>query len=226
MALGVADDADLGGDVERDVARAPRSRARSSRRRCRSRAAARPALACARAVAPRKVSCASSSPLSVRASSPKRSRTVAANSPPLAASRTAEVITATAVRRAVLRDRRGVLGERCVHALARRLPEPAGGLDALAQPRDERAPLDLGDAGRSTSAISSRVEFEPMSTTATRVNSPGGASARRRAPPAGCRPRSRSCDGACARSRSRRGARRAGSARAAAGGRPAAARAR
>ena len=78
----------------------------------------------------------------------------------------------------------------------------------------------------STSAISSRVEFVPMSTTATRVSWPGGASARRRARRAGCRRRSRSSGGACAPSPSRRGGRRAGSARAAADGRRAAARAR
>jgi hypothetical protein len=48
------------------------------------------------AVAPRKVSCASSSPLSVRLASPWRSRTAAANAPPLDASRTADVMTAAA----------------------------------------------------------------------------------------------------------------------------------
>ena len=45
-------------------------------------------------MAPAKVNAASSSPESVRPSSPKRSRTVAANSAPFAASRTAEVMTA------------------------------------------------------------------------------------------------------------------------------------
>ena len=95
----------------------------------------------------------------------------------------------------------------------RLLAERAGGVDALAQPGDDRAPLDLGRrASASTSAISSRVEFVPMSTIATRVSWPGGASARRPARRAGCRRRARSSCGASARSPSRCGGRRAGSA--------------
>ena len=46
------------------------------------------------AVAPANVNAASSSPVSVRASSPKPRRTRSAKARPLAASRTAEVITA------------------------------------------------------------------------------------------------------------------------------------
>ena len=100
----------------------------------------------------------------------------------------------------------------------RRVAERAGGVDALAEAGDDRAPLDLGHARRrSTSATSSRVEFVPMSTTATRVSWPGAASARRRARRAGCRRRSRSSCGASAPSPSRRGGRRAGSARCSSG---------
>ena len=95
------------------------------------------------AVAPRKVSRASSSPEMVRASIPKRSRRSSANSGPFSASRTALVATATirsapwsSISRAV------VLGDRH-HALDRGVREPAGGVHALAQPGDVRPALEL-----------------------------------------------------------------------------------
>ena len=125
----------------------------------------------------------------------------AANSAPLAASRTAEVMHRDARARAVVASIAcGVLRRaRRTRARCGASPSAAAGVDALAQPRDDRAPLELLDAPPApTSAISSRVEFVPMSTTATRVSWPGAASARRRARRAGCRPRSRS---SCARVR-------------------------
>ena len=71
---------------------------------------------------------------------------------------------------------------------ARRRARPVR-VDALAEPRDDRARARPRSSGPSpTSAISRRVEFVPMSTTATRVSWPGAASARRRARRAGCRP--------------------------------------
>ena len=72
-------------------------------------------------------------------------------------------------------DLAGVALERGEHARLRRVAEPAGRVDALAQPRDDR----LADGARvtpppgSTSAISSRVELVPMSTTATRMRRAG-----------------------------------------------------
>ena len=134
---------------------------------------------------------------------------------PLAASRTAEVITAVAALGAVLRDRRGVLA-RARRTRARCGASPSAPVASTPSPSRvtiERRSTSASGPSAPTSAISSRVEFVPMSTTATRVSWPGAASARRRARRAGCRPRSRSCGGASARSPSRRGARRAGSAR-------------
>ena len=82
-------------DVEAGACAVGRPRTPSSRRRCRSRRSARRVGRRARRlIAPRNVSCASSSPLRTRASRPSSSRTRSAKAAPLAASRTAEVRTA------------------------------------------------------------------------------------------------------------------------------------
>ena len=170
VALGVAHDADLRRDVEARPRRARRRRARSSRRRCRSPAAASGRRR-ARAVAPRKVSRASSSPLSVRASRPKRSRDRARRTRrrwrrrarPRSSPRRARSQPCALDRRA--RTPSSTSNTRCCGASPRRPVR----VDALAEPRDDRA---RGRAPRRPSRrrrrSSRRVEFVPMSTTATR----------------------------------------------------------
>ena len=76
--------------------------------------------------------------------SPKRSRTASANSAPLDASRTAEVITAVVRSAPCSAIASAYCVEHVEHALPRRLAERAGRVDALAEPGDDRAPLDLG----------------------------------------------------------------------------------
>ena len=140
-------------------------------------------------------------------------------SAPLAASRTAEVITAVVALGAVLRDRRRRT-PRARRTRARCGASPSAPVASTPSPSRvtiERRSTSVHGRRRSTSAISSRVEFVPMSTTATRVSWPGAASARRPARRAGCRRRSRSSCGASARSPSRRAGRRAGSARCSSG---------
>ena len=125
------------------------------------------------AVAPANVAAASSSPLSVRPSSPKR---VADRG------RERRAVGRVAHRRghhrgagvaAVARDRRRVALERGEHARLRRLAEPARRLDALAEPRDGR--LAPRSVDRSVGA---------------RRRRPGGAwsSSRCRRPPRACAP--------------------------------------
>ena len=77
VALGLAHDAGLGGDVEAHLVSRRRSPSRSSRRRCRTRASASRSCGSRSLVAPRNVSRASSSPVRMWGSSPKRSLTVA-----------------------------------------------------------------------------------------------------------------------------------------------------
>ena len=125
------------------------------------------------AVAPRNVSRASSSPLSVRASRPKRSRTAAVNSAPLSASRTADGEHGEAPLAAVALDRSAVLRRARRARAPARLAEPAGRVHALAEARDDRAAVELRPRRRRTSATSRRVEFVPMSTTATRTAQTG-----------------------------------------------------
>ena len=126
-------------------------------------------------VAPRKVSRASSSPVSTCGSNPKRSPTVWANSSPLAASRTALVITATArLRRRGASITLPVVVEHREHALHRVVAQPTAGVDAGAQARVTGLALSSSlTRPSSTSAMNSRVEFVPMSTTATHGTSAG-----------------------------------------------------
>ena len=112
-------------------------------------------------------------PLSTRASSPKSSRTRAANSAPLEASRTAEVSTAMLRSQRWLVDLRAVLAQRARRP-ARTASSESAPLASTPAPetRHLRASHELLDgtaSAGSTSAISSRVEFVPMSTTATRT---------------------------------------------------------
>ena len=95
---------------------------------------------------------------------------VARKSSPLAASRTALVSTATARSAPCCVDDRPVLvraspSTRAIGVLA----QHAGLVEPVAEARDLRAALALGQrCRRRTSATSSRVELVPMSTTATR----------------------------------------------------------
>ena len=207
--------------------RARRSRARSSRRRCRSRAAApgrRARAGRAQVGQPRLL-------VAVERCG-RRGRSACAT-----ASRELRAVGRVAHRRghhgdsalgAVRRDRlaRTARAPRTRAAAARRRARPLASTPSPSRVTIERRSTSSGGPSASTSAISSRVEFVPMSTTATRVSWPGAASARRPARRAGCRRRSRSSCGASGRSPSRRGGRRAGSAPRAAGGRRAAARGR
>ena len=124
-------------------------------------------------IAPRNVSCASSSPLSTRASSPKLARARAsANSAPLEASRTAEVSTA---RFASQRCSSIAARYSRQHAPGRARPPPGRACRSRRRRRPRRVTCERRTssstvpAPASTSAISSRVEFVPMSTTATRT---------------------------------------------------------
>ena len=224
VALGVAHDADLGRDVEAAPRRARRRRARSSRRRCRSPAAASASAARA-AVAPRKVSRASSSPVSVRASSPKRSRTARGELGAVGgvAHRGGHHGDACARSRARSIASRVVVERREARAAAaRRRAAPVASTPSPSRVTTERRSSSRRPRRRATSAISRRVEFVPMSTTATRTVSRAGCGigAARRARRAGCRPPSSAILRArAARSPSRCAGRRAGSARRAAGGR-------
>src|SRR5918994_382855 len=137
-------------------------------------------------------------------------------------------------------DRLGVAAERVEHPLHRLLAEPAGRLDALAEPGDDRlalelaqlAAVELGDeqsrgvgsdvddrdaAHRATSSRCSRSELARESAPADSppcllgpLTRPGGASGGRRARPAGSQPPSPPSSHAWARWRSRRAAPRAG----------------
>ena len=170
-------------------------------------------------VAPANVSRASSSPLSVRAGKPSTSRTRAANSAPFAASRTAEVITAAPRASPICsRKRASTSSTRCCGSSPSR--------PVRSTPSPSRVTIDSRASSRVPSAISRRVEFVPMSTAATRLIPRGAASLRRRARRAGCRRPCRPSASGCARWPSRCAARRAGSARSAAGRRRAAARGR
>src|SRR5919108_5583966 len=121
------------------------------------------------AVAPANVNAASCSPVRVFASRPKRSRTTAANSAPLAASRTAEVITAALASQ---RCSRIWAAYRSRVANTRRCgSSPSRPVASTPSPRrvtvDSRTRSSIAEP--STPAISSRVELVPMSTTATRT---------------------------------------------------------
>ena len=143
MALGLADDAGLGRDVERRPRGRCRSRARSSRRRCRSRASASVvgvALAGrAEEREPRLLVAGEDVRLEPAALADRRRRTRA----PLAASLTALVSTATARPR---RGARSAPGSR--RASRTRAPSPRrasrpSGVDAGAEPGDRGPPLEL-----------------------------------------------------------------------------------
>ncbi len=169
----------------------------------------------------------SAAPRRRRSGSGPRSRasslTRAANAAPLAASRTAEVITAAARSQPCASI---VAAEALPARRARAASAPRPGGRSRRRPRRAAVTIDSRASARRPSVISSRVEFEPMSTAATGVTTPDAASRGRRARRAGCRRPCRPCASACGWWPSRRAARRAGSARSAAGRRRAAARAR
>ena len=160
-----------------------RRRTRSSRRRRRSRRSARwpGRLRCPRRRLPGPAGRTSrrgtsAAPLRRRSARARRarssSRTRAANCSPLSASRTAEVSTARFASQSCSSISGGTRASALEHALDRGVGERARGVDAFAEARHLRAPRELLAASplsRSTSAISRRVEFVPMSTTATRT---------------------------------------------------------
>ena len=110
VALAVADDADLQRGVEAGGDELGRAAADVDHEQ---------PVGAARRVAPANVSAASSSPERIRPSRPVRSRSSAANSRPSAASRTADVMTASARSRALAGDRRRVVLDHAEHPLPR-----------------------------------------------------------------------------------------------------------
>ena len=185
-------------------------------------------------VAPRKVRRASSSPEITRAwRASSCARTRARKASPLAASRTALVSTATA-RSAppasmTARYSASVASTRSIAASSR---TPVRSRRSPSRVTLVRRSSSISLPSRATSATSRRVEFVPMSTTATRMCAAltpaarGRASACRRAPRGGCRRRGRPSPRGPSWWPSRCGGRPAGSAPPAAGGRRAAARGR
>ena len=100
---------------------------------------------------------------------PKRSRISSRKAGPFSASRMALVATATTSSAPSLVEHFAVDGECFADSSDGGFGEPAGRLDALAEPGDDGAPFELGDVRRRcTSATSSRVELVPRSTTPTR----------------------------------------------------------
>ena len=225
VALAVAHDADLGRDVEADLPAGADDEL--------GRAAAdvdheqRLVVAGSRvAVAPRKVRRASSSPVSVRAAKAervldRRRRTSA----PLAASRTAEVITAVALLALVLLDRARNSSSTAKTRSCGAVAEPAAGVDALAEPGetiDARArsgrSVDVGD--QQPGRVRADVDDGDAHQAGCGSGSPASAASRLSTAMLG-HARARSCvaEPTC-------GQRRAGSARRAAGRRRGAARGR
>jgi hypothetical protein len=113
---------------------------------------------------------------------------------PLAASRTARSAPRRALARAELVDRLAVLVEHAnTRSIASSPSAPVASTPSPSRVTIERRSSSSTRRRRLASATSRRVEFVPMSTTATRVTPPGAASARRRARRAGCRRPCRPC---------------------------------
>ena len=121
VALRVAHDADLGGDVEGDLA-SPPSPTTSSGRAAADVDHQQPLAGRCAARSSRARSSASSSPSRMRASKPKRVRTASANSAPFDASAHRGGHHRRGALGAVLRDRLGVLREHAEHRLPRASP--------------------------------------------------------------------------------------------------------
>ena len=158
-----------------------RARTRSSRRRCPRPGTASPGRApTSSRVAPAKESSASSSPVTTSGSTPSMSRDAGDELVPVlgvpGGARWPRTATAVGARARAIDL--GVLAAGGEGALQRLGGEPAGAVDALAEPDDlasaGRASMSVAGRG-STSATSSRIELVPQSMAATRVTAPSTA---------------------------------------------------